>query len=222
MKRSTLLLGAIAVAAVAYSCDGSEPEPNRAPEALGSIPAQEVAATDTARLDVSPYFEDPDGDELRYSAISYEQEVATVSVAGSILSIAAKKRGRAVLLVNAIDPDGLRVSQDTDVNVVGKPGFLRVELTYDEDDVGAVLLMIESELAVDSVRPAAGLEAYHAPVTGGVRAFVAGDIPKEGMLFRFWAEDATAPGDYRGRLEEAAGKDYRQRPAGPGAVVIAK
>lgn len=221
MKRSALLLGVIAVAAVAYSCE-PEPDPNRAPEPLGPIPAQEVAATDTARVDVSPYFDDPDGDELRWTAVSYEQEVATVSVEGSILGIAAKKRGRAVLLVNAIDPDGLKVSQDTEVNVVGKPGFLRVELTYDEDDVGAVLVMIESALAVDSVRPAAGLEAYHAPVTGGLRTFVAGDIPKEGLLFRFWAEDVTAPGDYRGRLEEAAGKDYRQRPVRPGAVVIAK
>lgn len=222
MKRSALLPGAVLVVAVAYSCDGSEPEPNRAPEPVGSIPAQEVAATDTARVDVSGYFDDPDGDELRYTAVSYEQEVATVSVSGAVVSIVAKKRGRAVLLVTAIDPDGLRVSQDTEVDVVGKPGFLRVELTYDEEDIGAVLLIIESALAVDSVRPASGLEAYHAPVTGGVRAFVAGEVPKEGMLFRFWAEDATAPGDYRGRLEEAAGKDYRQRPVGPGAVAIAK
>ena len=221
MKRGALLLMAIAVVVVVYSCDGSEPEANRQPVAEGTIPAQEIAATDTARVDLSSYFNDPDGDDLTYSSVSYDRAVATVSVSGTTLFIVGEKRGQAAVLVNAIDPDGLKASQTFGVTVVGKPGFLRVELSYAEEDIGAVLLMIEGPL-MDSVSAGEGLEAYHAPVSGGMRAFVAGTVADGATVLRFWSEDVTAPGEYRGKLDEAAGKDYRQRPVGSGGVVIAK
>jgi hypothetical protein len=222
MKRGALLLMAIAVVVVVYSCDGgAEPQANRPPKAVGSIPAQEVAATDTARVDLSSYFDDPDGDQLTYNALSYDRTVADASVAGATLLVLAKTRGKTVMLVNAIDPDGLKASQNMDVTVLGKPGFLRVELSYDEEEIGAVVLEIEGP-ASDSVEAGAGLEVYHLPVSGGMHAFVVGAIADTGTVFRFWAEDVTAPGDYRGRLDEAAGKDYRQRPVGSGKVVIAK
>ena len=221
MKRGALLLMAIVVVVVVYSCDGSEPEANRPPEAAGTIPAQEIAATDTARVDLSSYFNDPDGDDLTYSSVSYDRAVATVSVSGTTLFIVGEKRGQVAVLVNAIDPDGLKASQTFGVTVVGKPGFLRVELSYAEEDIGAVLLMIEGPL-MDSVSAGEGLEAYHAPVSGGMRAFVAGTVADGATVLRFWSEDVTAPGEYRGKLDEAAGKDYRQRPVGSGGVVIAK
>jgi hypothetical protein len=221
MKRGALLLMAIVVVVVVYSCDGSEPEANRRPVAEGTIPAQEIAATDTARVDLSSYFNDPDGDDLTYSSVSYDRAVATVSVSGTTLFIVGEKRGQVAVLVNAIDPDGLKASQTFGVTVVGKPGFLRVELSYAEEDIGAVLLMIEGPL-MDSVSAGEGLEAYHAPVSGGMRAFVAGTVADGATVLRFWSEDVTAPGEYRGKLDEAAGKDYRQRPVGSGGVVIAK
>ena len=221
MKRGALLLMAIAVVVLVYSCDGSEPEANRPPEAAGTIPAQEVAATDTASVDLSSYFNDPDGDELTYSAVSYDRSVTTVSVAGTTLLVVGEKRGQTPVLASAADPDGLKASQTFDVTVVGKPGFLRVELSYAEEDIGAVLLLIEGP-SMDSVRAGEGLEAYHAPVPGGMRAFVAGTVADGATVLRFWSEDVTAPGEYRGKLDEAAGKDYRQRPVGSGGVVIAK
>lgn len=221
MKRAFLLLAAIAVVVVAYSCDGSKPQPNRPPQPVGSIPAQEVTATDTVRVNVSAYFEDPDEDELKYNAISYDREVAGVWVTGSILAIEGGRRGQTVVLVNALDPDGEKASQTLDVRVIGKPGFLRAELSYDEENIGAVLLRIEGLLR-DSVEAGTGLEVYHARVSGGLRAFVAGNIADGGTVLRFWAEDSTAPEGYRGTLEEAAGKDYRQRPVGSGRVVIAR
>lgn len=222
MKRLALLLIAIAVVAVAYSCEGSEPQVNRPPQVASPIPDQEVPATDTARVDLSSYFHDADGDDLTYTAVSYSQPVATVSVNGATLVIVAVKRGEAAVLVNARDPDGLKVSQTFDVTVVGKPGFLRVELNYDEPDIGAVVLKVEGP-SMDSVRAGeSGLEAYHALVSGEMRAFVAGAIADGATVLRFWSEDMTAPGEYGGTLDQAAGKDYRQRQVGSGGVVIAK
>lgn len=222
MKRVALLLIAIAVVAVAYSCEGSEPQANRPPQVASPIPAQELPATDTVTVDLSPYFHDADDDELKYTAVSYTRPVATVSVNGAMLRIVAVQRGEAAVLVNAIDPDGLKVSQTADVTVVGKPGFLRVELNYREHDIGAVLLQVEGP-SMDSVRAGEpGLEAYHVLESGEVRAFVAGDIAHGATVLRFWSEDMTAPGEYGGTLEQAAGKDYRQRAVGSGGVVIAR
>ena len=215
--RARSLLTALAVAAPGYACETV----NRPPEAAGPIPDQEVAATDTARVDLSPHFSDPDGDPLTFAAVSYDRSLATVSVSGTTLVIVARKRGRTVLLVNAEDPDGLKASQTFDATVVGKPGFLRVELSYGEEEIGAVLLRIEGP-SMDSVRAGEGFVAYHAPVSGGMRAFVAGTVADRATVLRFWSGDVTAPGDYRGSLREAAGKDYLQRPVGSGGVVIAK
>lgn len=221
MKRGAPLLAAIAVAALVYSCE-REPEPNRRPESTGSIPAQEVVATDTTTVDLSAYFEDPDGDELTYTAVPRDRTLTTVSVSGATLRIVGVKRGKTVISASAADLDGLKASQTFNATVLGKPGFLQVRLSYDEEDVGAVVVLIEGP-AMDSVRAGeAGLEAYHAPVSGGMRAFVAGTIADGATVLRFWSDDVTVPGDYRGSLREAAGKDYGQRPVESGTVMIAK
>ena len=219
MKRIVLALLAVAVVVVAYSCGETEPPANQAPRAVGAIPAQDLGATDTARVDLSQYFTDDDGDQLTYSATSGSAFIS--SVAGSILSIIGRARGQGTLTATARDPDGLSATQQASVNVRGTPGFLRVQLRYDEENIGAVVLLLSGPPA-DSIRVAEGLTIYHAPGTGGVRAFVAGEIPESGTVFRFWAEDVGSPGDYRGTLEQAAGTDYRQRSVEAGSVRIVR
>ena len=81
--------------------------PNRAPEAAGAIEDRTVLVGDTARLDVSPYFADPDGDALRYEASSSDPAVAAVSVSGSEVTISAVSRGAVTIKVTATDPAGL-------------------------------------------------------------------------------------------------------------------
>ncbi len=219
MKRIVLALLAVAVVVVAHSCGETEPPANRAPRAVGAIPAQDLGATDTARVDLSQYFADDDGDQLTYSATSGSVFISSVS--GSILSIVGRVRGQGTLTATARDPDGLSATQQASVNVRGTPGFLRVQVRYDEEDIGAVVLLLSGPPA-DSIQAAEGLTIYHAPGTGGVRAFVAGEIPESGTVFRFWAEDVGSPRDYRGTLEQAAGTDYRQRSVETGSVTIVR
>ena len=92
------MLAAFAGSAWLVSCGDSAvgpapPPPNRAPVPAGSIPAQTVAVGETAAVDVSAYFTDPDGDALSYTAETSDAGVAEVSVSGSTVTVSAVGRG---------------------------------------------------------------------------------------------------------------------------------
>lgn len=92
--------------------------PNRAPEAAGAIEDRTVLVGDTARLDVTAYFIDPDGDALSYAASSSDPAVAEVSVSGSEVTIAALSEGSATVEVTATDSAGLSAELSGHVAVV--------------------------------------------------------------------------------------------------------
>ncbi|MCY3698558.1 MAG: Ig-like domain-containing protein [Gemmatimonadetes bacterium] len=91
--------------------------PNRAPEAVGSIPAQSLAPGRTVTVDVSGYFRDPDGDALTYTAATSNAGVASVSISGSSLTVTGVAEGRATVTVTAADPGGLTAAQSAAVTV---------------------------------------------------------------------------------------------------------
>ena len=118
-----------ALAAVMWvaSCGGGDggttvtptppPTPNRAPAAVGSIAAQTITAGESATVNVSSYFNDPDGDALTYTATTSDAGVATTSVAGSTVTITGVAAGSATITVTARDPDGATATQSISVTV---------------------------------------------------------------------------------------------------------
>ena len=102
----------------AASANVTVTEPNRAPEpAMPVIRVQTAIVGDTLNIDMSPLFTDPDGDALTYSATSANASVATVTVAGSVVSAATVGAGSTTLTVTATDPDGLSGSLSVPVTV---------------------------------------------------------------------------------------------------------
>ena len=98
-------------------------QPNRAPEAVGSIPAQAVTADEnTATVDVSAYFHDPDDDRLSYEVSMSDALVATATVRGRMVTIRGSAAGYDTVTVTARDPDGLYAEQAFDVTVWGEAG----------------------------------------------------------------------------------------------------
>ena len=91
--------------------------PNRAPQAVGSIPPVGLAAGADATFEISSFFSDPDGDRLRYAAQSSDVLVATASVSGSTVTITAVAAGRATVTVTSRDPAGLSAVQTVGVTV---------------------------------------------------------------------------------------------------------
>ena len=97
-----------------------------APETAQSLPPQTLLVGETSEpLDLTPYFDDPDGDPLTYTAVSYDEAVLVAEVAegGSQLTLRAVAAGEAVVIVTARDPDGAEtiLPMRVTVRTVGAP-----------------------------------------------------------------------------------------------------
>ncbi len=127
---ATLTVAGVAAGSASVTVTASDPAglsaaqtfqatvPNRAPEAAGAIEDRTVPVGDTATLDASAYFTDPDGDALSFGASSSDPAVAAVSVSGSEVTISAVSRGSATIEVTATDPVGLGATLSGHIAVV--------------------------------------------------------------------------------------------------------
>ena len=70
----------IAVSSVSVSVSDDEPPPNRAPVVEERISNMTLTVAEERTIALSPYFSDPDGDSLRYSAISSATSTVTAAV----------------------------------------------------------------------------------------------------------------------------------------------
>ena len=90
------------------------------PSRVGSISDQTIAQGRARTLVVSGYFQDPNGDPLRYSATTFDDEVATASVSGARVTVRGVATGQTTLTVTATDPDDLSTTQTSLVRVVAR------------------------------------------------------------------------------------------------------
>ena len=97
------------------------PQPNRTPTIVTSIPAQVLIVGNTSTMDLGSYFSDPDEDALTYAATSSDTGVAIPSVSEATVTITPVTVGTAILTIVASDPDGLSVVQTFVVTVNPQP-----------------------------------------------------------------------------------------------------
>ena len=83
----------------------------------GAIPALTVGVGDTATVDLSAYFNDPDGDALGFTAETSDADVAIAAVSGSTALVSGVAKGAVTVAVTAFDPDGLSTQQTFTVTV---------------------------------------------------------------------------------------------------------
>ena len=84
---------------------------NRAPEAVDTTPDLTLTEGDTAVLDLSAHFRDPDGDTLSYAAESSREIRVKVAVTGDSLILVAETAGSSTISVTARDAGGLSATQ---------------------------------------------------------------------------------------------------------------
>ena len=81
------------------------------PDPVGTMPDQTLTSGQTATVDASEYFTDPDGGDLSYAAASSDSAVATAEIFGSEVTVTGTGSGTATVTVTATDPDGLSAEQ---------------------------------------------------------------------------------------------------------------
>ena len=113
---------AAVIATLACGGDGGTeppppPPPNQPPQAVGSLAPLTMVAGDTATVEVTANFRDPDGDRLTYTVASSHAGVVTVSASGSVVTLVALAAGSATVTVTATDPGGLSATQQMAVTV---------------------------------------------------------------------------------------------------------
>ncbi len=97
------------------------PQSNRAPTAVGSVPSQTVmVSAGSVTVNMASYFSDPDGDTLTYTATSSHPAMATASMSGTTVSIAPIAAGASMITVTASD-GSLTVTQSLMVTVNPQP-----------------------------------------------------------------------------------------------------
>ncbi len=80
------------------------PPGNRAPQAVGSIPAQTLTAGENASsVNVAPYFQDPDNDQLTYSASSNRPGALMAGMSGSTMTLTPVSAGATTVTVTSGD-----------------------------------------------------------------------------------------------------------------------
>ena len=81
--------------------------PNRSPGTLGVLPALSLRVeTGAASLDAGSAFNDPDGDDLTYTASSSNESVATATASNSVVTVTPMSAGTVTVTVTATDVEG--------------------------------------------------------------------------------------------------------------------
>lgn len=115
-------LSVLVAGACIESEDTMEPTPaNEAPVAVGVVPPVTVTAGDHVIVDVSGFFQDPDGDPLLYGAGTSNALVAGVSVAGSRMTVVGVGTGQAGGFLFARDQAGGEALQNFVITVPNQP-----------------------------------------------------------------------------------------------------
>ncbi|MYA34531.1 MAG: hypothetical protein F4164_07120 [Gemmatimonadales bacterium] len=117
-----VVLSILVAGACIESEDTMEPTPaNEAPVAVGVVPPVTVAAGDHVMVDVSGFFQDPDGDPLLYGAGTSNALVAGVSVSGSMMTVVGVGTGQAGGVLFARDQAGGEAAQNFLITVPNQP-----------------------------------------------------------------------------------------------------
>ncbi len=97
------------------------PRANRAPVAVGTLPDRRLSLDGRLDVNVSPTFDDPDGDPLTYAVSSSAASVVTVRALGPSVTLTGVGEGTATIRVTATDPGGLSAAQQFRVTVAAAP-----------------------------------------------------------------------------------------------------
>lgn len=116
------------IALLLFACTETAPA-NESPSIANTIPDHSLTIRADSTIDISKYFEDPDGDTLSFGAVSRDPGIVRVSVAGSLLTMTAGDiRATSEIEVWASDPDSAQAAQVFEATVINRPPVIDVPM----------------------------------------------------------------------------------------------
>ena len=91
---------------------------------------------DSATVEVSGHFSEPDGQTLNYTAEVSDSAVADISVAGALVTVVALAKGNVTVTITATDPGGLAATQSLRLTVPNRPPVVVDTIPAHTVDVG--------------------------------------------------------------------------------------
>ena len=104
---------------------------------------------------------------------------------------------------------------------VPDPGFLKVELTSETAARATGALLAVEGAGIGGLRSASGFELFQSEGSSRREIIVAGDL-SSGPIVEFWVPDRTADAQYRVRLLQVTGEDYRQEDVSAFTLAISR
>ena len=101
------------------------------------------------------------------------------------------------------------------------PGFLKVELTSETAVRATGALLAVEGAGIEGLRSASGFELFQSEGSSRREIIVAGDL-SSGPIVEFWVPDRTADAQYRVRLLQVTGEDYRQEDVSAFTLAISR
>ncbi len=126
--------------------------PNQAPRIAGNISDLQLFVEDAVEIDLSAFFNDPDGDALTYEAAISNAGVATTTVDGETVTVIAVSEGSASLTVTASDPEGLSAQQEVPTTVAphDDPRIQFVSVSATAPEGGRIVVRVAASPAPES------------------------------------------------------------------------
>ena len=137
---------------------------NSPPEPVGTLPDRMLRVGDSAMTEVAGAFRDPEGDTITYDVSSSDSTIASVTVAGTRVTMVSVGAGQATITVTATDETGSNKSRTQRFTVTVLP---TTTADYDADDDG--LIEISNLAQLDAVRH--DLDGNGVPTTTGAMSY---------------------------------------------------
>ena len=143
--------------------------PNEAPESLGSLPPLRLDVGESATVDLTHRFSDPNDDHLFYTVQTANAATARATIAGRVVTVTGRWHGETTVTATATDRGGLSATQTFNVAVGNLLEFVERDYFAAEGQTLSLTVVLSEPRTEDTVMKY-GIGIDDDPITANIDA----------------------------------------------------